>query len=471
MRSHGLLRLPVALESAAGVLIGALLVLAWYGTGSLLVRFVARLGPPEADRPHPHTALAIARACAYGAGLWSLAWLGLGLAGAYTTPAAAVALIAGLVLAALAVHRSRREHAGAMMAISRRMGARGPEKAGKGGVTTGDGAGSSGRGPTSAAALALVAAALAAGLLAALAPPTAKDTLQYHAALPKAFVAAEALVVVGDNIASYFPLAVQMQGVWAMLLGRSVSARVGEAAFSAVTFAYFPLLLAAVYGWARERGLDRAWAATAPALVATVPAAWEVASGAYVDLALALYVALAVRSAARWWATREPVYLAGVALAGGFALGVKLLAVVPVLVTGVIVLIAARRAGPAIAVAALAAPAAAVAIGSPWYLRTWALAGSPVFPFLVDVRPGQAPGWDAARSVMLGGLDDFHGGSPRSPADYLLAPIRLSLLGQREVPAFDEGVLGVAFLAGAGAIGWALRRRLLDREAGVAAAA
>ncbi|HSE92187.1 MAG TPA: hypothetical protein VLF19_02700, partial [Methylomirabilota bacterium] len=247
VRSHGLLRLPVALEGAAGALVGALVVLAWYGAGRLLVRFVARLGPPEADRPH--TLLAIARGCAYGAGLWSLAWLGLGLAGAYVAPVAAVALMAGLVMAALAVHGSRREHARAALTVSRWMGARGPEGAGDGVVTAADGLVDRGRGATSAA-LALVVFSLAAGLLAALAPPTAKDTLQYHGALPRAFVAAEALVVVADNIASYFPLAVETQGVWALLLGRTVSARVGEAAFSVVAFAYFPLLVAAVYGWA-----------------------------------------------------------------------------------------------------------------------------------------------------------------------------------------------------------------------------
>lgn len=438
-----MLRLPALLETATGILAAGLVVLGWYCAGTVLARLARRLGSPSADRPHP--ALAVARACAYGAGLWALVWFALGLAGAYTATTAVVALTAGLALGVLALRPLNAEAGGAAPDVA--------------------------AGPTSAVALALIACCLAAALLAALAPPTAKDALQYHLALPKAFAAAGALVVVPGNIASYFPLAVETQGLWAMLLGRVLSPRAGEAAFSAVTFAYFPLLLAAVYGWARERGLDRAWAATATALVATVPAAWEVAASAYVDLALALYAALALRAAARWWTTREPVHLAGVALAGGFALGVKMLAAAPVLIAALVVLLATIRSGAGAALPALAAPAAAIAIGSPWYLRTWRLTGSPVFPFFLDLWPGQATGWDLARSVMLRGFNDLYGGFPKGPADYLLAPLRLSLLGQREIAAYYEGVLGVAFLVGAGLIVWSLARRLLEPEAGVAAAA
>ncbi len=72
---------------------------------------------------------------------------------------------------------------------------------------------------------------------------------------------------------------------------------------------------------------------------------------------------------------------------------------------------------------------------------------------------------------MLRGFNDFYGGFPKGPVEYLLAPIRLSLLGQREIPSLYEGVLGVAFLVGAGLIAWALWRRRLEPEAGVTAAA
>lgn len=482
VRAHGLLRLPALLESAAGILVAGLVVSSWWGAGTLLARLAhgrgsAVAGSPPGDRPH--RALELARAGAYGSGLWSLAWFALGLAGGYSTPAAAVVLVAGLTTAVVALGR------GGVASLA--MGSAGVAPPAEGGAGRRAGAATAGAGPSAdpvpplpadhgagppaVIALTLIAVSLGAALLAALAPPTAKDALQYHLALPKVWAAAGALVVVPGNIASYFPLAVETQGLWAMLLGRALSPRVGEAGFSAVAFAYFPLLLAAVYGWARERGLDRAWATTAVALLATVPAVWEVASSAYVDLALALYAALALRDAARWWATREPGYLAGVALASGFALGVKMLALSPVLIASLVVLLGALRSGARGSLPALAVPAAAFVIGSPWYLRTWWLTGSPVFPFFLDLWPGQATGWDVARSVMLRGFNDLYGGFPKGPIDYLLAPLRLSLLGQREEPAYYEGVLGVGFLVAAGLVLWALARRHLQPEAAVAAAA
>src|SRR5262249_22925582 len=152
---------------------------------------------------------------------------------------------------------------------------------------------------------------------AAVAPPTAKDSLIYHIALPKSFAAAEALVVDPSNITSYFPLGVEMHGLSAMLVGRALSARIGEAAFGAVLFAFFPLLLAVVYGWARRVGLERAWSLVAMTLVASVPTVYDVAANEYVDVALAVYVALALEAAARWWLVPHGRTLIDVALALG----------------------------------------------------------------------------------------------------------------------------------------------------------
>ncbi len=267
-----------------------------------------------------------------------------------------------------------------------------------------------------------------------------------------------------------------MHGVWAMLLGRIVSPRAGEVAFGAVTFAFFPLLLAAVFGWARERGLGRDWAWLAAAMVAGVPTVFEVAGSGYVDLALALYVTLAIRSIARWWDTQDRANLAESGLALGFALAVKLTAGFVVFVCALIVLLRARRAeaespqgrrGPL--VAGLAALAGAVALGCPWYLRTWARTGSPVFPFFANVWPGRAPGWDQERSAMLVGFNALYGGTHKGPVDYLLTPFLLSLTGQREVAAAYEGVLGVSFLVGAALVVWAFAR--LDTELKIAAVA
>jgi len=311
--------------------------------------------------------------------------------------------------------------------------------------------------------------------VAALAPPTAKDTLQYHIALPKAWLAVGALVDVPYNIPGLRALGAEMSGVWGMLLGRLLSPRAGEAAFGAAMFAYFPLLLAVVHGWARERGLGRGPALTAAALVASAPVAWEVAGAGYVDLALALYVVLAFRAAARWSTGGGFAALAELALALGFALSVKPLAAAALVLLALLVLLRARRAhgqrdGARLAAAGVAALALGVLIGSPWYLRTWLLTGSPLFPFFPGLWPGEALGWDETRAVLFQAFNAQYGGDPKGSLDYLLLPVRLALMGRREVPLEWESVCGPAFLAGTPLVALALWRRQLDAELGIAAA-
>jgi len=453
---YGILALPGAGQSAAGAGAALLVVVAWYGLGGLILGSIrSAVGAPATGSPEPSRALDLASASALGAGAWSLAWFALGLAGLYRPGTALAALAAGLALAARAVVRSRRAAETAPVSNGPRVERSAPARA---------------------AAL-LAALPVAAAFLAALAPPTAKDALQYHLALPKAFVGAGGLVDVPGNIANYFALGAEMQGVWAMLLGRIVSARAGEAAFGAAMFAFFPVLLATVFGWARERGLGRDWAWLAAAMVAGVPTIMEVAASGYVDLPLALYVTLAIRSAAHWWHTQDRASLAEAALTLGFALAVKLTAAFVVLVFALIVLVRTRKTVPGDArararlVAGLAALGGALALGCPWYLRTWARTGSPVFPFFANVWPGRAPGWDVERSTMLAGFNALYGGADKGPLDYLLTPLWLSLTGQREVAASYEGVLGVSFLVGAALIVWALARGGLDIELKIAAAA
>ena len=115
-------------------------------------------------------------------------------------------------------------------------------------------------------------------LVAALAPPTAKDALLYHFSLPKAFIAQHSNGFVDGNIASYLALGTEMHVVWDRLLGGLFNGRAAEAAGGAVVFLFFPLLLLAVYGWARQAGVSRAFSLIATLMVASIPTAFHVAS-------------------------------------------------------------------------------------------------------------------------------------------------------------------------------------------------
>ena len=441
---RGLARLPELGASCGGAVVAALIVVAWYGVGDLLVRRA-----PRSDDDRVGDILSVARTVAYGAGVWSLVWFMLGVAGAYSTRTAVGALAIGVSLGAFAL--ARRRPTSLRPAVN--------DRGADGGLV---------------APRVLIGLAVAAAFTAALAPPTAKDSLIYHMALPKSFAAAGALIADPNNITSYFPLGVEMHGLFAMLVGRAVSLRVGEAAFGAAVYAFFPILLTVVYGWARRVGLERSWSLVAVALVASVPTVYDVAANAYVDIALAVYVALALEAAAQWWLVPGSRHLVDVALALGFALAVKLLALFPLLVVALILfarLLANRdEAIPQRSVAyATAALAAAVALAAPWYARTWAYTGSPVFPFLMDVWPAHVDGWDSRRSLLWQTSMAQYGAA--DPLVRLLTPILVSLTGSREIPQLYEGALGPAFLVGIALVIWAWRSGRLRTDVSVAAAA
>jgi 4-amino-4-deoxy-L-arabinose transferase-like glycosyltransferase len=442
----------LALQSFAGAIIALLVVLSWYGAGELIVSLSHRLFAETAANETESVispALELARRCAYGAGLWSLLWFALGLCGLYRRPVAAAALVCGLALFAGSFRSAR----------IRRLAVADEAEKGSRSVWL----------FRLAVVITLVPLVLA--LLAALAPPTGKDALIYHLALPKAFLAAGGLTEVPDNIAAYYALGVEMNGVWTLLLGGLFNPRIAESAFGAMTFAFYPLLLAAVYGWARELRLGRAEALIAAAMIAAIPTAWLSASTGYTDLALTLYLALTIHAAARWWQAARPLNLAWLALALGCALTIKLIAVFAVFPLLLLFLFRARQA-QALAVrrilwSGMLALTAAGLLGSQWYLRNWIRTGSPIFPFYLSLWKGSAPGWDVTRSQMYSVFLSSYGGFPKGLTAYLLAPFRVSLTAQPESFADYDGVLGISFLLGLPLL--ALRRTALSVELKVAA--
>jgi len=427
------------IQSLIGLLIAGLVGLAWYGLGETIVR---RVDPAEGESDDIPV-MQVATRSLVGAGAWSLAWFFLGVLPLYRVSVAALALLVGLALAGRALARGRVTAA----AIARSAGW---------------------------AALGLVVTGQILALVAAMAPPTAKDTLLYHYALPKAWMTAGRAIEIPYNIAGYYPLGVEMHVVWAMLLGAPLGARVAEAAAGATLFLFAPLLAMTVYGWARERGADRTWAAAAALVIAWIPTGYEVAASAYVDLALAGYTALAVRAFGRWWTSGQPRQLGWVAAGVGGALSIKLSAAFLLLPLALLGLLHALGTGsqdretarPSTALTAagvLGALALGVTLAAPWYVRNWIRTGSPLFPFYLEIWPAKAPGWDLERSRLYETLFSLYG-DISGPLDYLWSPIRLAVAAQPDQPAFYDGVLGIAFIFALPVLAWVLWRRRLDVE-------
>ncbi|HUM18527.1 MAG TPA: hypothetical protein VL086_22735 [Candidatus Nitrosotalea sp.] len=426
------------LSSTAGAAIAGLVGLAWYGLGSAILWGIPGSRPPAGER----AVTEVAERTLLGAAAGSIGWFFLGVAALYRIPVAMVALVVGLALVGAALTRQRPDPREMLRA---------------GGWAT----------------LALLATGQLLALVTSLAPPTAKDTLLYHFALPKAWIAAGRAIEVPYNIAGYYPLGVEMHAVWAMLLGAPLGLRAAEAAAGAVLFLFAPLLSMLVYGWARERGADCTWAVTAALMVAWIPTVYDVAASAYVDLALTAYTALAVRAFGRWWTTLETPHLLWIAVGVGGALSIKLSAafvILPLALLGLLRGLGVGRSpaygGPPPAVAAasiMGALSAGCALAAPWYVRNWIRTGSPLFPFYLHLWPAEAPGWDLERSRLYEALFSLYGDSATA-LDYVWAPLRLAVAAQPDQPPYYDGVLGIAFAFVLPLLAWALWTRRLDAE-------
>lgn len=434
-------------ESFLGVLIAVLVAAAWFGAGSFIVGFF--------ESESSANALSFARAEAFGAAVFSLIWFFAGLVGGYKSFAAIAFLIVGLSLAIYFTAKKIRS-------------LKKSEDENKANVF-------------GKIALVLILLTLLLTLISALAPPTAKDALLYHLALPKQFVAQGSSEIVEGNIASFLALGVEMQSVWAMLVGNIFSFRVGEAAAETTTFIFAPLLLLVIYGWAREFAIEKSWAILAALLVAAIPTFYAVASSAYDDLALALFVTLAIHAIGKWWADLENKWLVFAAIALGAALSIKLTTVFVVAALALIILLRAREAqndeasesenAGSILLKGFGAFIVASLIASPWYLRTWAKTGSPIFPFYMNLWRGTAAGWDTKRSALFQAMNSNYGGATKGVFDYTLAPVKISLFAQPELAEYYDGVLGVSFLLGLILIVWAWRKYDFPTELKIAVGA
>lgn len=427
-------------DSILGVLAAGIILVSWFGVGTFVCRY---LGIKRAEN-HSHV-LELVRNVAVGVAIISLLWFFLGIAGLYTTVAAIIVTVVCIAAGVLSLARVREAKGESRV----------PERAAL----------------FDKVLLLLIAIPVVLALISAIAPPIAKDTLLYHFAVPKAFIAQGSNAYIDGNIASYLALGTEMHVVWARLLGGIFNERAAEVAGSVTVWLFFPLLLAAVFGWAREMNVSRRLSLISVLAVAAVPTAYHVASSGYTDIALALYITLAIYGLCRWWREPSRGLALAIAILLGAALAIKLTTVFVIAAFALVVLLRARNAentGKLIA-AGLGALVLAGVIASPWYLRTWAATGSPVFPFYMSIWPGKANGWDIERSNLFQAMNSQYGGVDVDKSRFLTAPILVSVAAQPEEPRNYDGVLGAAFLMGLPLLWFALWKLEFPVEAKIAA--
>jgi hypothetical protein len=283
---------------------------------------------------------------------------------------------------------------------------------------------------------AITVTALLMALVGALAPEIEYDALWYHLWLPQQWLLAGRPVDIVEEYVSLYPLG------WDLLYGAALTVG-GAGAAKLLHFFCLPLLAATTWRLTRELTPDASPALAAALTVAAPTLIWE-ATTAYVDLALAWYLALAVLAVVRYHATHDRRWLIIGAVVLGGALAIKHLGLVAMAIIGTCLVGAefarSRRIATVLRTGLLFA-LVALAVPAPWYARAFLQAGNPVFPDLYGVF-GASPE-ERWSDVAERGLGRFKArfGRERTAANLLTLPWDVTVHGARY-----GGTLGPLFL-------------------------
>jgi hypothetical protein len=297
-----------------------------------------------------------------------------------------------------------------------------------------------------------------AGLVGVLAPSDARDwdTLAYHLAVPKIWLAAGSVVYVPAIHHSNFPFAVDNLYLFGLWWG-------GEPGAKAFSWMLSVFGLMAAFGLGRRKaGPGGGWLAAL--LVAGMPVVgWE-SGTAYIDVAHGLYSGLGTVyfAEALLGAGLSRAAVAGVCL--GLALGTKHTGLAAFAAGAAVAGVMAWRVRLGVRPAAVAL-ALAFALALPWYAKSAAMTGNPVYPFFYSVFGGRE--WDAWRARIYAEEQASFGPGKglaklgHSVLGLAYQPGRYVNPSQSEGGGFPTGALGGAVLA-AGALAVAAGR--LGRE-------
>lgn len=253
------------------------------------------------------------------------------------------------------------------------------------------------------------------------APPTMGvewDSVGYHLADPKLYVRAHRLFPIPWEDHSNSSFNTEMCYTLALLFGSVPLAKLFHFACGVGT-------ALAIYAFARRHFSARigVWAS---ALFVSLPVVFWEAGTAYIDLAVTFHTMLTLLALGRGAAERSERWLGIGAVLMGLTLAAKdtALGTLALLTLGLFVWRlrspgqgAARSLGLAAAWALTA-----LAVGAPWFVKSWAYTGNPVYPFLYGVFGGR--GWSAANATAYQAFFETYGAG-RGALDALLLPWNL----------------------------------------------
>lgn len=274
-------------------------------------------------------------------------------------------------------------------------------------------------------------------------PPTDRDELIYHLAIPNAWLKQGGGFYFQDNIYAYFP----QLGELLMLLGLGLAGELGARCFH---FIFGFLLGAAFYGFS-EIYLGKKGAVLGLFLFFTTPIVLTVLPLAYVDLTFALYSFLALICLLEFFKQENLYWILLAGLLTGAASATKYTGIQFSVLLMLLFLYVSleRRSYKKLVQGFLIFIIPIGILLVPYLIRNYRITGWPLFPFAFgDLPLNPDINWDRERArLYLGWLGSF--GTPlgaRTPERILLSPFLVFLIGKFNQPEFYEGVLGPVFL-------------------------
>jgi len=293
-------------------------------------------------------------------------------------------------------------------------------------------------------------------LIRALAPPAMDDWdgLAYHLAIPKLYLSAHRIYYIDFSSHSNFPFTVEMLYALGLALRGAAMAKLFH-------FAYGVVAAAAVYLTARRYFGTRS-ARFAVLLFAGMPiVAWE-ATVAYIDLAAAAYTILPAAAILAYSETQDRRWLLLGSICAGLGAATKMTGLAAAAVFAIWTGIEGCRAGDIENTKmrlfsglrrALLFGIIAVAIASPWYIKSFIYTGNPVYPFFYETFGGR--NWNAEIAENYRRLQQEFG-MGHGLADFLRLPWDLAFHPERfyDRPGLHIGpaFLAVLPIAGIGAL-------------------
>ncbi len=296
----------------------------------------------------------------------------------------------------------------------------------------------SGRSGLDLAASLLLGIMLLAGFVLTLTPEIGKDALIYHLAVPRLYLIHQGFYFVPGNIFAGYPLLGEMHYLLALFLRNDILAKGMNYLLLCGTLLGMGLL-------ARHVLTNQAFPCLSMLIFASIPSVFAVSHAAYNDLFVTFFTLAAIYSFFRWSDQRLTAWLILCGLFSGSAAACKYTAllVTPLGCLGILWLAYRNGNGARATFRSLVLYlAAAIAAGSPFYLKNWIVLGNPVYPFFYGIFGGR--GWDGDQARLYD-LFIQNLGMGRNLLDYLLLPWNVSLRAKMDSPAFD-GILGPIFL-------------------------